>query len=60
MQGLEGTKLVQRVQGDPVDIFRERILLRQDLKSSVAHDARNRRRLRKALSKRLGETVRWS
>jgi hypothetical protein len=46
-QGLEGAKLIQRVKGDPLDIFRKRILRRRNFEGAVAHDAWNRRCLRK-------------
>ena len=49
MQRLEGTKLIQRMQGDTLDILRQRILLRRHLDARIAHDAGDERRLRQAL-----------
>ena len=48
-QRLEGAELVQRMQGDALDVLGQRILLRRDLDCRIAHDAGDRGRLRKAL-----------
>ena len=48
-QGLECAELVERVQSDALHVLRQRVVLGEDLRRSIPHDAGDRRRLRQPL-----------
>jgi hypothetical protein len=48
-QGCERTELIERMQGNALHVFRQRVVLGQDLRRGIPHDAGDRRGLRKTL-----------